>query len=352
MGGRLYDLEPPEDPSLREAMWYRRSGDKRAFCELCFRGCIIPEGQRGFCRVRENRGGRLYSLVYGKTVSWQIMPIEKDTMYHLLPNAGVFALATASCNFRCKQCHNWQISQRGPEELRSLDWPPDEIVRRATENRCIFISCTMNEPTVFYEYMLDIAKLAKERGLLTLFRSNGAMRPEPLRELLKYMDGVSLDLKGFSADFYREILSAELEPVLETLKVLKEDGVLFEITNLVIPTLNDNFEDIRRMCIWIKENLGKETFLHFNRFFPAYKLTHLPPTPIETLEMAREIAVEVGLDYVYIGNAPGHKYNSTFCPRCGEMVIHRIHFVVIGINLVGGRCKFCGHEIPGIWWRW
>ena len=220
---------------------------------------------------------------------------------------------------------------------------------RAIGNRCICISCTVNEPTVFYEYMYDIARLAKENGLMTLFRSNGLMRLEPLRELLKYMDGVFLDLKGFSDDFYREILSAELEPVLET-KILKEEGVWFEITNLVMPTLNGDVEDIRRMCIWIKENVGEEVLLHLNRFFPAYKLTHLPPTPIGTLEMAREIAVDVGLDYVYIGNVPGHNYNSTFCPNCGKRVIHRIHFMVLEINLEEGKCMFCRHEILGIWW--
>lgn len=204
-GGRVItkSLKERTASSFREAMYYQKLEDNKVWCQLCFRKCIIHEGERGFCRVRENRGGKLYSLVYGKTASWQVMAVEKDTMYHLLPGARVFAVATASCNFRCKQCHNWTITQVGPEELRSHHWSPEEVVERAIRHRCTFISCTVNEPTVFYEYMYDIFKVAKERGLKTLFRSNGAMQPEPLRRLLKYTDAVSLDLKGFTEKFYQ-----------------------------------------------------------------------------------------------------------------------------------------------------
>jgi pyruvate formate lyase activating enzyme len=352
MGGRLYDLEPPEDPSLREAMWYRRSGDKRAFCELCFRGCIIPEGQRGFCRVRENRGGRLYTLTYSRPCGLQIDPIELEPMYHMVPGHWNLCVFTPSCNFRCLHCQNWHISQRSPEELITRNISPEEVVEETINRGCKSISHSINEPIVFYEYMLDIVKRAKERGerkLLTLLHTNGSLSPEPLREVLKYMDGITVDLKGFTEEFYRMESSAELWPVLRTLEIVREEGVHLEIVNLVIPTLNDDPEDIRRMCIWIKEKLGADIPLHFTRFFPHYKLTHLPPTPIETLEKARGIALEAGLQYVYVGNVPGHKANNTFCPECGRVLIHRVHYVVMKNNVVDGECPFCGERIPGIW---
>ena len=335
--------------SLKEASFYQRLDNKWVLCQLCFRKCTIPEGGRGFCRVRENRGGKLYSLVYGKVYSWQVAPIEKDGMYHLFPGTRLLALATASCNFRCKHCHNWTLTQVGPQDLSYHEWSPQEVVETAIRRRAKTISGTINEPAVFYEYLYDIAKIAKEEGLKVQFHTNGSLNPEPLRELLKYIDGVVVDLKGFTQKFYGEISSAELEPVLRALKVIKEEGVWLEITNLIIPTLNDDLRDIRRMCEWIKKNLGPEVPLHFTRFSPAYKLTRLPPTPIETLEAARKIAVEVGLNYVTIGNVPGHKFNSTFCPRCKKRLIHRIHFTVLSNNIEEGKCRFCREEIPGIW---
>jgi pyruvate formate lyase activating enzyme len=334
---------------LHEARWYENSPRQTVQCRLCFRGCIIAEGKRGFCRARENRGGKLYTLVYGKPCAIQIDPIELEPMYHLLPGHRNLALATASCNFRCKFCQNWHISQRSPEETRNRDLSPQEIVIMAIERGCKSISSTMNEPIVFYEYMYDINRLAKEMGLRTLFHTNGSLRPEPLFALLEYMDAVTVDLKAFTQQFYEEVSESELEPVLETLRNVKKAGVHLEIVNLVIPTLNDNLDDIRRMCVWIRENLGAEVPLHFTRFFPAYKLTSLPPTPVATLEAAVRIADEEGLRYVYIGNVPGHERNSTFCPECGERVIHRIHCNVLSMDVERGKCRFCEHEIPGIW---
>ncbi len=337
------------EEGLREAMWYRKLGDGRVQCRLCFRGCIIPEGQRGFCRVRENRGGRLYTLTYGRPCGLQIDPIELEPMYHMVPGHRNLCVFTPSCNFRCLHCQNWHISQRGPEELVTRRISPQEVVEETIQRGCRSISHSINEPIVFYEYMLEIAKEAKKRGLLTLFHTNGSLNPEPLRELLQYMDGVTVDLKGFTEEFYRRESSAELWPVLRTLKIIREEGVHLEIVNLVIPTLNDDPEDIRRMCEWIVENLGPDVPLHFTRFFPQYKMTHLPPTPIQTLERAREIALEAGLRYVYIGNVPGHAANSTYCPKCGRRLIHRVHYVVMENKVVDGKCPFCGHEIPGIW---
>ena len=299
--------------------------------------------------MRENRDGKLYTLVYGKVYSYQVAPIEKDGMYHLLPGTRLLALATASCNFRCKHCHNWTLTQVGPEDISYRKWSPEEVVETAIRRGARTISGTINEPTIFYEYLYDIAKIARKEGLKFQFHTNGSISPEPLRTLLKHTDGVVVDLKGFTEKFYREIASAELEPVLETLKIIREEGVWLEITNLVIPTLNDEVDDIRRMCEWIKENLGPDVPLHFTRFSPAYKLTHLPRTPIETLEAARKIAMEIGLNYVTIGNVPGHKHNSTFCPGCEKRVIHRIHFTVLENNIEDGRCRFCQYKIPGIW---
>jgi pyruvate formate lyase activating enzyme len=334
----------------KEAMYYQKLPNNEVACQLCFRKCIIPEGERGFCRVRENRHGKLYTLVYGKPVSLQIDPIELEPMYHMLPGHRNLCVYTASCNFRCKHCHNWHISQRAPEELRAKAYTPKEVIEEALRKGCQSISHSINEPTIFYEYMLEIVKEARARGLLTLFHTNGALAPEPLRELLKYIDGVVVDLKSFSEKFYQEVSSAKLTPVLETLKIIKEAKVHLEIVNLIIPTLNDDLNEIRKLCQWIKENLGRDTPLHFTRFSPSYRLTYLPPTPVETLEKAREIALKIGLEYVYIGNVPGHKGNNTYCPKCHTLLIKRSHFITLENKLgENGKCKKCNHLLPGIW---
>ena len=332
-------------------MYYQKLDNGWVQCRLCFRKCTIPEGGRGFCRVRENRSGKLYSLVYGQPATLQIDPIELEPMHHMVPGHRNLCVATASCNFRCKHCHNWHITQRGPEEISSVWVSPEEVIGRAIKEGCLSISHSINEPTIFYEYMYDIAKLAKKRGLKTLFHTNGSLNPEPLRELLKYMDGVTVDLKAFTTEFYQAISQAELDPVLRTLKIIKEEGVHLEIVYLVIPTLNDDLEEIREACGWIKNNLGKDVPLHFTRFFPNYKLTRLPPTPIETLEKASEIAKEIGLHYVYIGNVPGHEGNNTYCVNCKNRLIYRVGFMVVKNELKNGRCPFCDHRIPGIWSR-
>lgn len=335
--------------SLKEAMFYETLNGKKVQCELCPRRCIIPEGARGFCRVRENRKGRLYTLVYGRPCTVNIGPIEKAPLYHFIPGHKRLCLATVSCNLRCKFCHNWHISQVGPGQVREYDLAPEEIVREAKRFGITSISFTYTEPTVFYEYVYEISKLAKKNGIMTSIVSNGYINPEPLRKLLTVLDAVKIDLKAFTKRFYNKVCSAELEPVLKTLKVLKEEGTFFEIVNLIIPTLNDDPDEIKRMCIWIRDNLGRDVPIHFSRFAPAYRLTHLPATPIETLEMAAKIANDVGLRYVYIGNVPGHKYNSTFCPNCKKRLIHRIHFSVLSNNIEDGRCKFCRYKIVGIW---
>jgi pyruvate formate lyase activating enzyme len=225
----------------------------------------------------------------------------------------------------------------------------DEIVDQAQENDCQAVSFTYNEPTVFYEFMYDIATCAKEEGLRALFHTNGGMNREPMLALLEVMDAVTVDLKGFTEEFYSRVSSSSLEPVLRTLETVRKAGTHLEIVNLVIPTLNDDLDDIRRMCAWIVTHLGADVPLHFIRFFPAYKLQRLPLTPLEALESAADVADAEGLQYVYIGNCPGHERNSTFCPGCGQKVIERVHFAVLGVKLDRGRCPSCGHEVPGIW---
>lgn len=333
----------------KEAMFYQELEDNKVWCQLCPRKCIIAEGKRGFCRVRENKGGRLYSLVYGKPCTVNVGPIEKAPFYHFIPGHRRLCLATVSCNLRCKYCHNWHISQVGPGQAREYDLSPEEVVKEAVRQGVNSISFTYTEPVVFYEYVYEISKLAKEKGIKTSIVSNGYINPEPLRKLLTVLDAVKIDFKGFTEKFYQEVCSGELKPVLKTLKVLKEEGAFFEIVNLIVPTLNDNPEQIKRMCEWIRVNLGEDVPLHFSRFTAAYRLTNLPATPVETLEEAVKIAQGVGLRYAYIGNVPGHKYNSTFCPQCKKRLIHRVHFWVLSNNIENGKCRYCGYKVYGIW---
>lgn len=337
-----------EDPE--EARFYKRLADGSINCLLCFRQCVIPAKQRGFCRNRENRNGRLYSLVYGRPAAIQLDPIEKEPMFHNLPGTDILCIGTASCNFRCRFCHNWHLSQSTPEELasRSMDASPEDIVRLARQRKA-GLSFTYNEPTVFYEFMFDIARKGRESGLNTIFHTNGGMQAEPLKALLKHMRGVTVDVKGFTADYYKDVSFAEMKPVLDTLKIIKEEGKWLEIVNLVIPALNDDMKNIREMCIWIKKNLGEDVPLHFIRFFPSYKMNNLPPTPIKTLENARDAATKEGMKFVYVGNVPGHTHNSTFCPACKKKIISRVHFSVIDLDVKGGKCKHCGCPIPGLW---
>ncbi len=334
-----------------EARFYRKLSNGKVHCRLCFHRCRIEKGERGICRTRENIDGTLYSLVYGRAAALIVDPIEKEPMFHNLPSTNILCTGTAGCNFACKFCQNWHMSQSTPEELASRTRLilPASVVEKARSRRNTGLSFTYNEPTVFYEFMYDIAKIGKEKGLNTIFHTNGGMEAEPMKALLKHMAGVTVDLKGFSAGFYKDITFAEMTPVLDNLKLIRQEGKWLEIVNLIIPTLNDDMNEIKQMSIWIKENLGPDTPIHFSRFFPAFKMTKLPPTPVRTLEQARDIAVKEGMKFVYIGNVPGHRYNSTFCPECNERIITRRHFAVFDINIKNGKCKYCQYPIAGIW---
>ena len=333
----------------KEASFWQKLQDKIVQCQLCPRRCAIPDGKRGFCGVRENRGGTLYTLVYAKPVAIHIDPIEKKPLFHFLPSTTAFSIATAGCNLKCKFCQNWEISQARPEEVEYTYIEPKDLVDKVLESGSPTIAYTYTEPTIFYEYMLETAKLAKARGLRNIMHSNGYINEEPLRQLSKYLDAANIDLKGFSDEYYAKLTDATLEPVLKSLKVLREEGVHIEITNLILPGFNDDEALIRKMCIWIKDNLGADTPVHFGRFFPLYKLANLNPTPVETLEKARQIALESGLKYVYIGNVGGHLAENTYCPRCKKIVIERKGYFITQNNLVDGKCKFCQEEIKGVW---
>ncbi|MFH1703193.1 MAG: AmmeMemoRadiSam system radical SAM enzyme [Nitrospirota bacterium] len=321
---------------------------KTVQCELCPNGCVLDEGQHSRCRARMNKGGVLYSLVYGKPCAVHVDPIEKKPFSHFLPGTTAFSIATAGCVLSCKFCQNWQISQARPEDTDTYDLPPDEVVRKAMFYECRSISYTYTEPTVFYEYMYDTAVIAKKYGIKNTMHSCGYINEKPLRKLSKYMNAANIDLKGFTEDFYNRICNGSLKPVLNSLVVLKQEGVWLEITNLVLPTLNDDMKTIREMSKWIKKNLGVDTPIHFSRFYPQYKLDNLPPTPLETITEARKTAMDVGLKYVYIGNIR-HEGENTYCPKCKKLLIEREGYFVKQNNIANGKCKFCSTSIAGVW---
>jgi pyruvate formate lyase activating enzyme len=329
--------------------YFTALGGDEIQCELCPKRCRVPQGKRGACRVRENRKGKLYSLVYGNPCAFHVDPMERDPFFHVLPGTKTLSLATAGCNFGCKFCQTWEISQASPEDVYSLDIPPEIVVERAKQMRTHSVSYTFVEPVIFYEYMVEIGHLAKKAGLLSFIHSNGFINPDPLRNLAKVIDAANIDIKGFTDEFYRDLCGGELSPVLETLKMLKHEKLHIEITNLIIPTKNDDMTLVKEMCLWIKRELGPETPIHFSRFYPLYKLKNLPPTPVKTLEEARQVALSAGLEYVYVGNVPGHEGENTFCPSCGKMIIQRTGYMVGEVRLKGGKCEYCGKPIPGVW---
>ncbi|MCX7940152.1 MAG: AmmeMemoRadiSam system radical SAM enzyme [Endomicrobia bacterium] len=346
-----HDVITSATPKIKkEAMFYKKLSSSKVQCLICFRQCIIPSGARGACFNKENVDGTLYNIVYSYPSAVQIDPIEKEPMYHFLPSTNILCIGTAGCNFKCKHCHNWHLSQKQFEEITHYFLTPEEAVKLAKKYNIPSISFTYNDPIAFYEYIYDIARIAKKEKIKIIWHTNASINSLPLKEMLKFTDGITVDLKGFTEEFYKNQSLAKLQPVLNSLKIIKEHkNVWLEIVNLVIPTLNDNLEDIRNMCLWIKENLSDEVPLHFTRFYPTYKTTHLPATPISTLESCYKIAKDVGLKYVYIGNVPGHKYNSTYCPNCNKILIHRIHFEVLENNIEDGKCKFCCYKIAGVW---
>jgi pyruvate formate lyase activating enzyme len=318
-------------------------------CLLCAQGCFLKTGERGKCRARMNVNGEMRSLVYGRPVAIHLDPIEKKPFYHFLPGSTAFSLATAGCPLHCKFCQNWEISQSRPEDHQVDFTPPDSVVGMSVTRGAPIVAFTYNEPTVFTEYMTDIAKLARKKKLRSVLISCGFMTSEPLAEMCEVLDAIKIDLKGYSEDFYRNVCSAELQPVLRSIKQIAKSGIHLEIVNLVVPTLNDSEPMLRALSEWIMGELGPDVPVHFTRFHPDYQLLNLPATPIAALERARDLALKQGIHYAFVGNVPGHPGNHTYCPSCGKIVIKRNSFFVEEMNVKNGHCLFCGRAIAGIW---
>lgn len=344
-------LPPPAGgaaPAL-PARWWMSLPDSAVACGLCFRGCRIPKGERGHCGVRENRGGSLKTLVHSRPAALAIDPIEKKPFFHVLPGARALSLGTAGCNFHCRWCQNWEISQARPEEVPSSALGPADVASLALRKGVPVVACTYNEPTVFAEYVLDLAVASRRAGLGTVVVSNGAIRQEPLHDLCQVLTAYKVDLKCFSERTYREQCSGDLQAVLGTLRRLAKAKVWTEIVVLLVPGLNDSEAEVRSLARFVRDEVGAGTPVHFTRFHPTYRLTNLPPTPVASLERARDAALAEGLDFVYVGNVPGHAGESTWCPGCRARLIRRVGMATLENRLVKGACPDCSRLIPGVW---
>ena len=340
---------PIPTPALHEALYYEPHGGGRVQCTLCPWGCIVSDGKRGRCGVRENRGGRYFSLVYGRPVSIHNDPIEKKPLFHIYPGSKALSLATAGCNIECKFCQNWEISQARPEHFQVRIRTPDSLAEQAAHAGSRTLAYTYSEPTIFFEYMMDCARAARGRGIGNVMISNGFISEAPLKDLCSVMTAIKIDLKAFSQQFYGEVCSGRLQPVLDTLLRLRDSGVWYEIVVLLIPTLNDASDELKRMTEWIVTNLGPNVPVHFTRYHPQYKMKNIPPTPIKIVNRAREIGLGQGCRFVYGGNMPGQKGENTVCPDCGALLINRYGFTIMSDNLKDGTCGQCGAVIPGVW---
>jgi len=345
----LYAFSGKANLSKVEARYYIKLSDREIECLLCPRFCKLGDKERGYCGVRENIGGKYYTLVYGKACSINVDPIEKKPLFHFLPKTNALSIATAGCNVNCKFCQNWEISQVRPEQVQHYDFPPRTVVEYARKYKCPSIAYTYTEPVIFYEYMYDTSKEARKKRIRNVVITGAHINPEPLQDLTKVVDAIKIDLKAFSEESYSNYVRGKLEPVLEAIKIVHKSKAWLEIVYLVIPTLNDSVKEIRKMCLWLMKEIGPDVPLHFSRFHPMYLMKNLPPTPVSTLERARKVALEEGHHYVYIGNVPGHKAESTFCPACNNIIIQRVGYQIKKIELKGERCKFCNTPIPGVW---
>lgn len=333
----------------RLARYQEKLANNEVRCHVCPNNCFISEGKCGICRTRFNNQGELYSIAYGNPCSISVDPIEKKPLFHFFPGMSIYSLATAGCNLHCLNCQNWQISQLSPSMPDHYDLMPEDVVTQAWRLNTNSIAFTYTEPTVFYEYVYDTAKIAHEKGIKTAFISNGFINEKPLLDLCPYLDAANIDLKCFDDEMYRRLTGGRLQPVLDTLKTLKNNGVWLEITNLPIPTYSDNPEMIQSMCDWLVQNGFADTPLHFSRFFPTYKLSQLQPTEEAMLILAKTIAEKTGMKYVYIGNIPGLHGENTYCPHCNRMVTERSGYVVKQNFIHNGCCDFCKKPVAGVW---
>lgn len=357
--GRAFPARGGENPSPaapekglvrpRRSPWFNQLEGKRLRCTLCPKECELKSGERGPCRVRVNRDGTGYTLVHGNPALVREGPVEQTPFYHFLPGSRTLALSTAGCPLACRFCEAWAMALTEPEEIYNYDLPPAQAVERARQAGVASLSYAFGEPAAFYEYMYNLAEKAKAAGLSNLVQTSGYFQPRPLKKLTGLLDGANVDLKGFDPGFYRDYVGGELQPVLDSILLLKEQGVHLEITNILIPPLNDDRKMVAGMCRWIRKELGPDVPLHFSRFYPLYRLSNLPPTPVPALDRARETALEAGLNYVYISRVPGHRAEDTACANCGEIVIKRMGFFVDEFRLEKGRCPECATPLPGRW---
>lgn len=335
---------------MKEAMFYEPLDGNRIQCNLCNHRCKIQDGERGICGVRQNLSGKLYSRVYGKIISANIDPIEKKPLYNFLPGSMSFSIGTVGCNFHCRHCQNFDISQYPHEHKGQIigeDHTPGQIVASAEAAKCETIAYTYNEPTIFYEFAYDTAVLARRAGIANIFVSNGYLSTEAVRQITPYLDAINIDLKSFNDKTYKSLCGARLKPVLETIQLMKELGVWVEVTTLIIPGLNDEEQELRDIAHFVK-SVGVEVPWHVTRFYPAYKFQDRPPTPLATLRRARDIGMGEGLRYVYAGNVPGAGGKNTYCYACGAVLIERYGMAVTQNRLRNGKCPRCETKFDGI----
>jgi len=335
-----------------EAYLYERLEENKVRCNLCSHRCVIKDGRRGICQVRENEAGLLKTLVFGKLIARHVDPIEKKPLFHFLPGTLTYSIATVGCNFRCRFCQNADIAQMPADRKGTVlgnSCTPGAVVEAAQRDGCRSIAYTYTEPTVFFEFAYETARLAHNKGIRNVFVTNGYMTAEALEMINPYLDAANVDLKAFTDKYYKELCGAGLKHVQATLKSMKSLGIFVEVTTLVVPGLNDNPSELSDLAAFIVQDLGPETPWHISRFHPTYKLTDRPSTPVQTLTMAREIGLKAGLKYVYTGNVPGNAAENTFCFSCSETVIERRGFQVGNLRLQNGRCTKCGAEIDGVW---
>lgn len=335
---------------MKEALLYKKLENDAVRCELCHQNCLIKDGNRGVCGVRQNSDGTLYTLVYGLAIAANVDPIEKKPLNHFLPGSYAYSIATAGCNLRCLFCQNADISQlsKGSKgEIVGDELMPEEAVGYALEYGCQSIAYTYTEPTIFFEYAYDTAKLANEKKLKNVFVTNGFMSTKSLKMMRGYLDAANIDLKSFKESYYQKICGAALKPVLKNIELMREMGIWVEITTLVVPKLNDTKRELGQIAKFLAK-LDRNIPWHISRFYPAHKMIDFDVTPKETLVMAAEIGKEAGLNYVYVGNIPGNEYENTICPKCKKVVIDRVNYHVKSRVKSDGKCPYCGYKIAGV----
>jgi len=331
---------------MHEAKYYEKLDDNKVHCYLCPRHCKIGDGQPGFCFIRFNEGGTLYQRAYNQPYAINVDPIEKKPLFHFHPGTAILSIGTAGCNMGCKFCQNWDISKAKHDHGRAFEFDGETASETARRNHCLSLAYTYNEPTIWAEYVEDLSRVAHADNLYNVMVTNGYITPDVIDAVYENIDAANVDLKAFTDEFYSKVTLTHLEPVLEALKILKHKGIWIELTTLIIPTLNDSSEELMEMCEWVLDNLGAEVPMHFTAFHPDYKMKDKPHTPRSTLESARNIAMDVGIKYAYVGNVHSKSAN-TYCPKCGNLLIERDWHAILQYNLEENRCQKCGETVPG-----